>query len=346
MNERLSKILLEIAIDRGLVEIESKSKRGIRNLIDLGDHFARGKFQKDFYNIAQKTLANEDSPYYELIFRTIQNVDRNILKTFGINIGFNSWTYGAKKIRQYEKEKGCNVPWTIVFDFTKSVEDKLNSSKLSNIIKEGKDIGIYSYIFFLGDNKGKFKELIELFKTNQNCAFILFINPSILEEESALELKNMGNSIISLNIRSANSDVNSKIDFLKKNRILFGVHMVYYNYDTKIILKDDWINDVINLNCTFAFLIPSSECNNKNIGLISKYIKDTKTNQKYPIFLIDFFEDIAHVNKIVSTKSCLIKILNDETVILSYNKNIKSFNINNMNFSEIFSKTIKKVNPL
>ncbi|WP_353095189.1 hypothetical protein [Tissierella praeacuta] len=346
MNEKLSRILLEIAIDRGLVEIESKSKRSIRNLIDLGDHFAKGKSQKNFYNIAQKVLANENSPYYELIFHTVKNVDHNILKTFGINIGFNSWTYGAKRIRQYETEKDCNVPWTIVFDFTKSVEDKLSSSKLFNIIKEGKDIGIYTYFFFLDDNKDKLRELIELFRLNQNCAFILFVNSNILEEESISKLKNIGNSIISINMKGGNSDFNSKIDFLKKNKILFGVHMIYYDNDTKTILKDDWINDVISLNCTFAFLIPAFECNNKNVDLISKYIKDTKTNQKYPIFIIDFFKDIAHVNKIISTESYLIKILNNDTVILSYDKNIESFNINNINFSEIFSKIIKKVNPL
>lgn len=317
MNEKLSRILMEIAINRGLVEIETKSKRGIRNLVDLGDHFSKGRFQKDFYNLAEKILANENSPYYELIFNTVENVDHNILKTFGINIGFNSWTSGANKIRQYKEEKGYNIPWTIIFDFEKSGEDKLNSSQISKLIQEGKTLGIYTYFFFLGDNIDKFKELVEIFKLEIDCAFILFANPSILEEKLVLELKNIGNTIISLNIRSTSSNYNQKMDLLKKNKILFGVHMTYYDEDTKFILDDNWIADIVKLNCTFAFLIPSSDCKKKNIELISKYVGYAKTSQKYPVFLIDFYEDLTHVDKIISEESCLMEILKDKTVILS-----------------------------
>ena len=346
MNEKLSRILMEIAINRGLVDIESKSKRGIRNLVDLGDHFAKGRFQKDFYNIAQRMLANENSPYYELIFHTVQNVDHNILKTFGINIGFNSWTSGSKKIRQFEEEKGYNIPWTIIFDFEKSGEAQFTSSNVSRIIQEGKSFGIYSYFFFLGDNKDKFKELIEIFKSERDCAFILFVNPSILEEESILELKNIGNTIVSINIRNSSSYFNPKMDLLKKNKLLFGVHMVYYDEDTKAILEDNWIENVIKLNCTFAFLIPSADCSGKNIELTSKYVRYAKTSQKYPIFLIDFYEDIAHVDKTISGESCLMELLKDETVILSYNKNVEKFNINNMSLKDIFSKRLKKISHI
>lgn len=346
MQEKLSRIMLETAIDRGLKEIELKSKRGIRNLVDLGDHFAKGRFQKDFYNIAQRMLANEDSPYYQLVFDTVQNVDHNILKTFGINIGLNSWTYGARKIRQYEKEEGHNVPWTIIFDLINSKDNTLSSSKISNIIQEGKALGLYSYIFFLGDNKDKLKELIEIFKSNKDCAFILFIAPILLEEEYILELKNIGNTILSLNIRDKNSIFDRQVNLLKKNKLLFGVHMSYHDNDAKIILNDTWIKDVINLNCTFAFLIPSLECNHGNVDYISKYIRDAKTNQKYPVFLIDFFEDIAHVDKTISVESCLMKILDDGTVITSCNINEDKFNINNMTLKEVFSKTMTKVSYL
>ncbi len=332
MHEKLSRILMEIAINRGLVEIETKSKRGIRNLVDLGDHFAKGRFQKDFYNLAQKILANENSPYYELIFNTVENVDHDILKTFGINIGFNSWTSGANKIRQYKEEEGYNIPWTLIFDFEKSEEDKLSPSKISKLIQEGKTLGIYTYFFFLGDNKDKFKELGEIFKSETDCAFILFANPSILEEELVLELGNIGNTIISLNMRSSSSHFNEKVELLKKNKILFGVHMTYYDEDTKSILEDKWIEDVISLNCTFAFLIPSFDCNEKNIELISKYVRYAKISQKYPIFLIDFYEDLAHVDKTISEESCLLELLKDKTVILSC--------------KDLLSKTTKKISHI
>lgn len=315
MEDKLTKVMLEIAIERAFKEIELKSKRGIRNLVDLGAHFAKGRFQKDFYNIAQIMLENENSPYYKLVFNIVQNVDHNILKTFGINLGLNSWTYGAKKIRQYEEKKGYNVPWTIIFDFTNPKNDILDYNKIENIINEGKSIGLYSYIFFLDNNENRFKGLIEILKSNKDCAFIVFVNPIILAEEYILELKNIGNILLSINIRDNNPFFDSKILLLKKNKLLFGVHMIYDNNDVKSILNNSWAMDVVNLDCAFAFLIPSLECSEEIVVSINKYIKDAKTNQKYPVFLIDFYKDINHVNKTISQEYYLMEFLPDETFL-------------------------------
>ncbi|WP_313755633.1 hypothetical protein [Tissierella sp.] len=315
MENKLTKVMLEIAIERAFKEIELKSKRGTRNLVDLGAHFAKGRFQKDFYNIAQIMLENENSPYYKLVFNIVQNVDHNILKTFGINLGLNSWTYGAKKIRQHEKKKGYNVPWTIIFDFTNPENDILDYDKIENIINKGKSIGLYSYIFFLDNNENRFKGLIKIFKSNKDCAFILFVNPIILAEEYLLELKSIGNILLSINIRDKSPFFNSQILLLKKNKLLFGVHMIYDNNDIKTILNDSWAMSVVSLNCAFAFLIPSSECGEEVVVSINKYIKDAKTNQKYPVFLIDFYEDITHVDRTISIESCLMDPFPDETFL-------------------------------
>lgn len=301
MQEKISRIMLETAIDKGLQEIKTKSKRGIRNLVDLGDHFAKGRFQKDFYNIAHKMLANENSPYYQLIFDTVKNVDHNILKTFGINIGYNSWTYGAEKIREYEKENSCCVPWTLIFDFRNSNDNTLHPSNISKIISDKKNIGLYSYIFFL-NNRDDLKTLISLFKLNPECAFIIFVDPIALDEDCIKNIRTIGNVVISINLEEKNQTFYSQVELLKKNKLLFGIHSKYNDENAKIILNDSWIKYVIDLNCTFAFLIRSDKCNNENIQSITQYIKDAKINQKYPLFLIDFFEDISYVNNIISIK--------------------------------------------
>lgn len=46
----------------------------------------------------QGVLSNLDSSYYNVVSDIIDNIDHNIIKTFGMNIGFNSWTEGVKRL--------------------------------------------------------------------------------------------------------------------------------------------------------------------------------------------------------------------------------------------------------
>jgi len=95
----------------------------------------------------QGILTNLDSSYYSVVSNVINNIDHNIIKTFGINIGYNSWTEGVKKIRQHEQRYNYNVPWVIIFDFRTPAIDKLSNIEICDIISQGKKMGIYSYIF-------------------------------------------------------------------------------------------------------------------------------------------------------------------------------------------------------
>ena len=95
--------LIESAMGNGIRYIEDNPQRGIRNLLDLGEYFASGRFQKSFFDIAHEMLNNENSFYYYKIGDLVRNTNHRTLANFGINLGYNSFTYGASKIREYEK---------------------------------------------------------------------------------------------------------------------------------------------------------------------------------------------------------------------------------------------------
>ncbi len=56
-------------------------------------------------------LTSEDSFYYDIIANIVKNTRHSTIAGFGINIGFNSLTYGANIIRENEKKFGYNIPW-------------------------------------------------------------------------------------------------------------------------------------------------------------------------------------------------------------------------------------------
>ena len=339
MHQKLTRTMLDIAIDKGLKEIRTKSKRGIRNLVDLGAHFAKGRFQEYFYQIAQNMLENEDSSYYDLVFNTVNNVDNNILKTFGINIGLNSWTYGANTIREKENCYEYNTPWAIIFDFTIPTAISLNSSDILKSISDGKDMGIFSYIAFINDNTSLKENLFEAFEKNPDCAFILFADPNNLDINDILKIKNLKNILISINMEEMkeNQELLSTVELLIENKCLYGIHSIYDDKDTETILNNEWINKIVNLTSTFAFLIHSKNCKKENIAKVSSYIQDMKTNQKYPTFLIDLYEDMSYVSKIISSKSCFIKILQDGKIITENENTNSNLNITNIKLEDIFS---------
>ena len=59
----ITRMLIETFVKKGLRDIKSSPKRSIRNLVDLALHAAKGRFQQNFFKIAQTMLQNEDSPY-------------------------------------------------------------------------------------------------------------------------------------------------------------------------------------------------------------------------------------------------------------------------------------------
>ena len=98
-SDELIYAIIRTAVDKGMHYIEKNPKRGVRNLVDLGEYFATGCFQKDFFLIAHEILDNEDTSYYKLIENIVKNTNHKKLMNFGINLCYNSWTYGADVLR-------------------------------------------------------------------------------------------------------------------------------------------------------------------------------------------------------------------------------------------------------
>ena len=109
----LTRLLIESAVDRALRDMERDSHRTIRNLLDLALTFSKGSFERHFFTLCQQMLEDESSPYYQLLDRALRTCDRQTLKTFGINVGYEGCSKGARRIREVEAAGGFKVPWAL-----------------------------------------------------------------------------------------------------------------------------------------------------------------------------------------------------------------------------------------
>lgn len=67
MEKSMSRFLVETVVKKALKSIKDSPERGIRNLVDMGLQFSEGRFQKNFFTVAQTMLQNENSAYYSLV---------------------------------------------------------------------------------------------------------------------------------------------------------------------------------------------------------------------------------------------------------------------------------------
>lgn len=338
INNRITIKMIEAAINKGIRDIEDDPKRGIRNLVDLANHFANSPFQKDILKLMQTMLANLDSPYYDIVLNIINNVDHDIIKTFGINLGYNSWTYGAERVRKNKTENNCKVPWTIIFDFREVIEKELDIYDIARIIREGKEIGIYSYMFFVND----IDDLPTLIKENPDCAFILFLAPDILTEENICRIKSHKNTFFAVLYEGPSNlnTLNNTIDLLHENKSLFGLYSYYGDENISDILSNIWTDEIINnidKNIGFAFLIKSENSTEKNASLVQNYVLNSKMNQEHSTFLIDLYKDISKINMYISKEYSLFTIMDNGDIYSGESSEGEKLNIKNTSLSEILS---------
>lgn len=172
----IARTLIQTVVRQKLNAIKSDPERSLRNLVDMGLSFAVGGEQKRFLQQAQHALQDENSAYYRIIYDMALHVDTEHLMGFGMNLGYNSLTAGARTIRRLESECGYDIPWCL----TLAIDRKgytAHESDYTNLIEQGKRLGIYTYLIIAPELP---VGLFTLLRQQKDCAFLLFTSPDEL----------------------------------------------------------------------------------------------------------------------------------------------------------------------
>ena len=337
--------IIEAAVDKGIKDIKYNPNRGLRNLLDLGNHFAKNGFQKNFFNIASQILNDEKSPYYKLAYNIVKNVDPCIIKRFGINLGYNCWTYGVNKIREYEKKNGYKIPWNIVFYFEDKSENKLSISQISDILDAAESIGTYCAMFFIEKNIEELKSIISMLGKHKKSCYILFLQPEIISDEIASLISSSHNIIVAIDTNNIENSSHCKngAQILFDNKCLYGAYCAYDDSNLNYIISDNHLELIEELHCSFAFFINKSLNEIENKQIYSKFINDSIYENKYSLLLIDFYEDLSNIDRIISIEDCFFAIKSDGSIITSKNDTLaKGLNIKTHSLNIILEKTLSK----
>ena len=307
-SKKLTRAIIETAVDRGIKDISSDPKRSLRRLADLGKQFSTGKFQKLSFSHITNLLRKDDSPYYKMLEDFLGSVDHRMIKNFGLNIGYDSWTYGARLMRRSSEDLGFLLPWVLIIHYDTSLPSTLTASDLSDMIDAVTPLGINTFVIIPEHITPDDKDLINVLRAHKECVFFLFPEDGQISLQEVLLIKQCENTVISVNI--ATPDAGSVCRMLKKNRALYVIHYHYSAGETDHLI--DMVDHWLSFESAFIFLFQKDD----HRGLGGALAKKTRMDQDYPILIWDVYADIRRVENMIydTDKPYLLEISADGSI--------------------------------
>ena len=310
--ERVTRGILLSLVDRILRELEHDPERTIRKLVDLGGQFAKGRFQSYFFDLVQTMLDNEESAYYDLVRRAAFEVDREALKNFGVALGYNSCTVGARRIRALEGERHYDIPWALMLHVGQAA-GALTPEDYRRIVDEGMADGVYSYIFYAQDKDLDLRFVLELAERYPDCAFLLAMDPACATPEFVSRLCDLCNLMVALD--SQGEDFEEAALRLRKARRFYACHRLYRDErDAADIESGAWAAAAAAAGCAFAFAHADDGCADALCDRVKEYIQTTRKAQTQAVILSDYYTDHLFIDGVISGVSCFIGVRPDGAV--------------------------------
>ena len=251
----LGNSIKKFAIDHAFSYIEKDPIKNLSKVMDMVDKFA-GDGPESFPRQRQAirdAINDENCTSHKLVMRIMTEMDVGFAETLLSNFFLNASITGWKKQDEYRKKYNCNVPWAILLDPTSACNlhckgcwaaeygNKLNLTfdEIDDIIRQGKEMGTYFYIYTGGEPLVRKKDLIKLCEKHNDAIFMCFTNATLIDEEFANDMLRVKNfvPVISVEGYEETTDarrgqgtfqkVHKAMALLKSKRLPFGTSICY-----------------------------------------------------------------------------------------------------------------------
>lgn len=322
----------EFTIKKALDYLERDPENNAPKILDMVDKV----FPEDWFSDARRSIRkilDEKGNWYELLLK-IYDLDPDVRKTFFENFIFNAGLKGYAKQGELANEYNCNIPWAILLDPTSACNLKctgcwaaeyghqlnLSLDTMDSIIRQGKELGTYFYIYTGGEPLVRKKDLIKLCEMHPDCEFLSFTNGTLIDEEFCHEMLRVKNFVPAISLEGfedANDGrrgagvygkVMNAMNLLKKHKLPFGISTCYTSKNVDDVSSEEYFDLMVESGALFVWffhympvgnsavpeLLPTPEQREKMFHKIREY-RNTK-----PIFAIDFQNDGEYVQGCVA----------------------------------------------
>lgn len=297
LQHRLMRQTIDIALSKALDDMRGNLKGSIRNLIDLGLLFSQSENQKQFFNTAQKAISIPGNPYYKLAARTVADVNIQTIKTICLNLGYSSLVYGAGKLKKRQEATGVHVPWLLIFNVSESSPDFLQQVEI--LIREGRDMGIYSYIF-CSNEASSIVALGEITKRFDECLFVFKVFPDLITDQTAEALSKLHNAVVSVQAADASLIDESCLNtfhILKNNRCFYGFHTNYNDSTFAKVASTEYVSRAISYGNLFGTYIAEKDVSTSCRNAVHDFVCSIRGGAGLPLGILEWSRDMEEISR-------------------------------------------------
>ncbi|MDD7339717.1 MAG: radical SAM protein [Eubacteriales bacterium] len=324
----VSTTLAKFGLTKAFNHLYKDPEANLLEAMDWADKFSNGGFANQRAAI-RKAISDPSDPYYPYVRHILNDVDPEIVKTLIVNFFINGNLVGGPIQEELRQKYNCNIPWTILLDPTSACNlhctgcwaaeygNKLNLSydEIDDIIKQGKEMGVYFYIYTGGEPLVRKDDLIRLCEKHDDCVFMAFTNGTLIDEAFADEMLRVKNFVPSISLEGSKEATDSRrgdgvydkavkaMELLREKKLLYGISCCYTSQNYDSITSEAYWDMMIEMGAYFVWyfhympvgndasveLMPNPE----QRELVYRRIREQRARK--PLFAMDFQNDAEFV---------------------------------------------------
>ena len=324
----VSTTVKKLGLEQAFRYLYKDPEQNLLKLMDWADKFAKGEFAPQ-RAVLREVIENPDHPYHQYVLNLFRSIDEDVVKTIGVNFFINANLVGWSTQEEARRKYGCNVPWAILLDPTSACNlhctgcwaaeygNKLNLSfdEIDDIIRQGKELGVYMYIYTGGEPLVRKRDLIRLCEKHSDCVFLCFTNATLIDEAFADEMLRVKNFVPAISLEGFEEATDGRrgkgtyekviraMELLQRKKLLYGISACYTSANYDSITSEAFYDSLIEKGAYFIWyfhympvgndaspaLLPTPE------QRLEVYHRIRRLRRVKPLFAMDFQNDAEYV---------------------------------------------------
>jgi len=316
--------LKKFGLEKAFNYLYKDPDENLKKMLKWAEKFS-GKTYKSQIDMIRDAVENPENAFHPYIEHLLERADPEVVKTIAVNFFINENMIGYPKQKELKEKYNCNIPWAILLDPTSACNlhcigcwaaeygNKLNLSyeELDSIITQGKEMGVYVFLFTGGEPLVRKDDIIRLCEKHNDCVFSSFTNGTLIDEKFADEMLRVKNFMPAISLEGMEEATDSRrgkgtfakviraMDLLRERKLLYGVSSCYTSTNYDSITSEEYYDMLIDKGAYFIWyfhylpvgndaapeLLPTPE----QRELVYRRIREYRRTK--PLFAIDFQND-------------------------------------------------------
>ncbi len=274
--------MAEFGIKSALKMVHKNPDKNMPKLLTLLVKLGKRTFPEQMKTV-KEYLGNPESNIYHMILRALKQVEPSVLdkviENFYLHVNVEGW----QRQNELREKYNCNIPWAILLDPTSACNLRckgcwaadygnhvhLDFEDIDNIIEQGKELGVYLYIYTGGEPLVRKDDIIKLCEKHEECIFLCFTNATLIDEEFCDELLRVKNFIPAISQEGnkqttdarrsvgVNYSVYDKVveamNLLKEKGLPFGISCCYTSENYEVVSSSEYVDQLIDWGALFVW---------------------------------------------------------------------------------------------